>query len=145
MELDPSNPVVALCAEGMAVGGDPAAAAECFARAWDARRDDFDAAVAAHYVARHQATPAERLAWDARAAAYAEAAAAAGDERVRGLLASLYLNLGDGLLGAGRLGEARQAAERAAEALGAMPDDGYRAFVGGGVARLLRRAEAGAL
>src|SRR5829696_921590 len=97
MDLDPANPVVALCAAGMAVDGEPAAAADCFARAWAARTNDCEAAIAAHYVARHQPTPVERLAWDARAAAHAEAAIAAGDERARGLLASLYLNLGDGL------------------------------------------------
>ena len=140
MDLDPTNPVVALCAAGMAVGGDAAAASECFARAWAARRDDFEAAVAAHYMARQQPAPAERLTWDARAVDHAEAALAVGDARVRGLLASLYLNLGDALLVASRPGEARAAAERAEAALDALPDGGYRAFVAGAVARLRARA-----
>jgi hypothetical protein len=141
MDLDPTNPVVVLCAAGMAVGGDAAAAGECFARAWAARRDDFEAAVAAHYVARQQPTAAERLTWDARAAAHAEGALASGDARVRGLLASLYLNLGDALLGAGRADEAREAAARAEAALDELPNDGYRAFVADAVARLRARAE----
>ena len=140
MDLDPTNPVVALCAAGMAVGGDAAAASECFARAWAARRDDFEAAVAAHYMARQQPAAAERLTWDGRAVTHAEAALEVGDGRVRGLLASLYLNLGDALLGAGRPMEARAAAERAEAALDALPDGGYRAFVAGGVARLRARA-----
>ena len=72
MELDPDNPVLALCAAGMAVAGDAVAATDFFARAWAARADDFEAAVAAHYVARVQATVAEKLAWDARAASHAE-------------------------------------------------------------------------
>ena len=141
MDLDPTNPVVALCAAGMAVGGDAAAASECFARAWAARRDDFESAVAAHYMARQQPVPADRLTWDACAVAHAEAADAVGDGRVRGLLASLYLNLGDALLAAGRLVEARAAAGRAETALDALPEGGYRAFVAGGVARLRTRAE----
>jgi hypothetical protein len=43
MELDPDNPVVALCAAGMAIG-DPAAAAACFAQAWAERGDGLLAA-----------------------------------------------------------------------------------------------------
>jgi hypothetical protein len=140
MDLDPTNPVIALCAEGMAVGGDAAAASEYFARAWAIRRDDFDAAVAAHYMARQQPAPAERLPWDARAVTHAEAALALGDARVPSLLASLYLNLGDALLTVGRAGDARDAAEQAEAALGALPDGGYREFVAGGVARLRSRA-----
>ena len=141
MELDPANPVIALCAAGMAVAGEPAAAADYFRRAWAARADDCDAAVAAHYVARVQSDAAGKLAWDIRAAEHAEAALAAGNRRVRGLLPSLYLNLGDGLLTAGRRAEARAVVARAEAALNDLPDDGYRAFVAGGIARLRARAE----
>ena len=142
MELDPTNPVVALCAAGMAIGGNTTEAGEYLAQAWAARRDDFEAAVAAHYVARVQGTPPARLAWDARAVTHAEAALAGGDARVHGLLASLYLNFGDGLLAAGRREEARDAAGRAEAALAALPAEGYRAFVAGGVARLRTRVDA---
>jgi hypothetical protein len=141
IELDPDNSVLALCAAGMAVGGDAAAATEFFARAWAARADDFEAAVAAHYVARVQATMAEKLAWDARAASHAEAARAAGDARVNGLLASLNLNVGDGLLEQGRRAEAREAAARAEAGLDFLAEDGYRAFVAGAIARLQGRIE----
>ena len=140
--LDPENPVLALCAAGMAVGGDAAAAADFFLRAWAARADDFEAAIAAHYLARVQATAAEKLAWDTRAASHAETARASGDARVGILLASLYLNLGDGLLVAGRCGEARAATERAEAALVELPDDGYRTFVASAIARLHERVAA---
>ena len=139
MEIDPENPVVALCAAGMAAGGDAGAAGECFMRAWVVRADDFEAAVAAHYVARIQGDAAEKLDWDVRAVRHAEAALAAGDGRVRGLLASLYLNLGDGLLGAGRCDAAREAAAQAEAALDVLPSDGYRRVVAAGVARLRTR------
>ena len=145
MELDSENPVVALCAAGMAAGGEGLAAADCFTRAWAARADDFEAAVAAHYVARVQADAAVKLAWDKRAVWHAEAALVAGDERVRCLLASLYLNCGDGLLGAGRRDEARKAATQAEAALAALRDDGYRGFVAAGVARLRARAQSESL
>ena len=141
MELDPENPVVALCAAGMTAGGDAAAASEFFTRAWARRADDFDAAVAAHYLARTQPTAAEKLDWDARAVGHAEAALAAGDGRVRGLLASLYLNLGDGLLAAGRRHEAWDVIARAETALAALANDGYGGFVAAGVARLRARAQ----
>ena len=141
MELDPENPVVALCAAGMAAGGDAAAASDCFTRAWARRADDFEAAVAAHYMARTQPNAAGKLDWDARAVGHAEAALAGGDERVGGLLASLYLNLGDGLLAAGRRDEAWHVIARAEAALAALANDGYGAFVAAGVARLRARAQ----
>ena len=71
--LDPTNPVVALCAQGMAVEGTPEEARRLFALAWAARRDDCDATIAAHFVARHQPTLAETLHWNAVAVSHAEA------------------------------------------------------------------------
>ena len=145
MNLDPENPVVVLCAAGMALGGDAAAAGDCFARAWAARTDDFEAAVAAHFVARVQPNTAAKLDWDLRAVRHAETALAAGDWRVRGVLASLYLNVGDGLLSAGQRDEAREAAARAEVELAAVPAGGYREFVAVGIVRLRARAEAASL
>ena len=57
MKIDPDNPVVALCAAGMAVEGDSSAALALFEQAMLGRRDDYDACIAAHFVARHQAIP----------------------------------------------------------------------------------------
>jgi hypothetical protein len=58
--MDPNNPVVRLCAAGMAAEGEgrPADAKALFEQAWAESRDDFEACIAAHYVARHQATAA---------------------------------------------------------------------------------------
>lgn len=134
--IDPTNPVVALCAEGMAAEGTPAVARELFARAWAARRDDYDAAVAAHFVARHQPTPAETLHWNALAVRHAEAVA---DGRAASLLASLYLNLGDAQAKVGDLAAARASASVAATHLATLPPGGYREFVALGVRRLATR------
>src|SRR3954468_21907011 len=56
MPIDSDNPVVALCAAGMAIEGDASAALRLFEQAWEARCDDYDASIAAHFLTRHQAT-----------------------------------------------------------------------------------------
>jgi hypothetical protein len=137
--IDPANPVVALCAEGMAVEGTTAEARRLFEQAWAARRDDFDAAVAAHFLARHQPTPEETLRWSALAVQHAEAVS---DGRGAGLLASLYLNLGDAQANLGDLATAARSARCAAEHLATLPPGGYREFVALGVGRLAARVGA---
>lgn len=139
MLIDPANPVVALCAEGMALEGTPDLASERFARAWTIRRDDYDASIAAHFVARHQSTPAATLEWNKRALRHADAVA---DDRIRAFLPSLLLNVGDSLLANGHTSEALRAAERAKVAVAVLPDDGYRAFVARGIDGLSSRIRA---
>jgi hypothetical protein len=134
--IDSTNPVVALCAAGMAAEGTPAEARRLFDRAWAARRDDYDAAVAAHFLARHQPTPAKALHWNALAVRHAEAVA---DGRAAGFLASLYLNLGDAQANVGDTVAAAESARRAAAHLVALPAGGYREFVALGVRRLAAR------
>lgn len=136
LSIDPTNPVVALCAAGMACEGEPETARQLFQKAWDTRRDDFDAAVAAHYLARRQPTPLLVLEWNARAVAHCECVR---DGRATDLLPSLYLNLADSLLGVGRRAEARAVAERAAEHLPALRADGYRSFIASAITRLQER------
>ena len=134
--IDPTNPVVALCAAGMAAEGTPAEARRLFERAWAARRDDYDAAIAAHFLARQQPTPELTLRWNALAVRHAEAVA---DGRAAGLLASLYLNLGDAQAKVGDVAAAAAAARRAAAPLAAVPPGGYREFVALGIRRLAAR------
>ncbi|HEY9225641.1 MAG TPA: hypothetical protein VIP11_03270 [Gemmatimonadaceae bacterium] len=133
MTIDPDNPVVRLCADGMAVEGDRAAARTLFAQAWAIRRDDYDACIAAHFVARHQDVPEEQLRWNASAVSHAEAVV---DGRVQTFLASLYLNLGESYRVVGEWAEAVTAMERARAALVHLPVDGYRDFVARGIDRL---------
>lgn len=120
----------------MACEGEPETARNLFQKAWDTRSDDYDAAVAAHYLARHQPTPLLVLEWNARAVTHCERVA---DGRATDLLPSLYLNLADSLLAVGRRAEARVVAERAAEHLPALPADGYRSFVALAITRLLEK------
>jgi len=137
--MDPSNPVVALCAQGMTVEGTPADALRLFEQAWAIRRDDFDAAIAAHFIARHQSSLDATLHWNSLAVEHAEAVR---DGRAADLLASLYLNLGDSHVRLGQYTSARNAARRAAEHLVALPAGGYRDFVAMGIDRLTHRLDA---
>ena len=134
--IDPTNPVVALCSEGMAAEGTPAEALRLFERAWAARRDDYDAAIAAHFVARHQASPEDTLRWNALAVRHAEAVT---DGRAAAFLASLYLNLGDAQANVGDVAAAAAAVRRAAEQLAVVPPGGDREFVAMGIRRLAER------
>ncbi len=93
MMLDPNNPVVKLCIEGMQAEfqGNITEAQALFKRAWDQSSDDFESCIAAHYLARHQESAQDGLAWNEEAVRRAEAC---GDERVAEFFPSLYLNLG---------------------------------------------------
>jgi hypothetical protein len=136
--MDPDNPVVKLCAAGMTAEGEGrgADAKALFEQAWSASRDDFEACIAAHYVARHQATPEATFEWNERALRSAEAAA---DERVRDFFPSLYLNYAHSLEQLGRTREACGYYELAAARLDDLPPDGYAQFVRGGVTAGQRR------
>jgi hypothetical protein len=136
MQFDPDNPVVALCAAGMAVEGDPEQALALFERAWSSRRDDYDASIAAHFLARHQPTMADTLAWNERALRHATTVT---DGRTVEFLASLYLNVGDSYLAVGRLTDAATAAELAHANVSVLPAGGYRDFVERGIRGLDER------
>lgn len=112
--MDLSNPVVQLCMEGTQAEFDRriADAKALYARAWETARDDFEACVAAHYVARRQDDPAETLRWNEIALARANAAA---DDRVQPFYPSLYVNLGHAHETLGNLLEARRYYKMAAE------------------------------
>jgi hypothetical protein len=134
--IDPTNPVVVLCAQGMAVEGTPGAARPLFEQAWAARRDDYDAAIAAHYLARHQPNEEATLHWNELAARHAERVA---DGRAATFLPSLYLNLGDSHARLGHDALALDAVRLAREHLDRLPDDGYRDLLRMGIDRLAER------
>ncbi|MFG2284739.1 hypothetical protein ACGFOU_01445 [Streptomyces sp. NPDC048595] len=91
--MDSELPVVRWCVEGMQAEaeGDAEAALGHFQRAWDIAADDYEACIAAHYLARHQALPEETLRWNQECLTRADRV---GDERVRGFYPSLYVNMG---------------------------------------------------
>ena len=139
--MNVENPVVALCADGMAaeVARRPDDARACFERAWALRADDYDACIAAHYVARHQQTDHDAFVWNERALQHAMLAPR---DLVRGFMPSLLLNIAHSYERLGRLDEARSHYERAAAHLDALDEDAYADTVRDGIARGLRRVEA---
>ena len=91
--MDPENPVVLLC---VAVTQAEFAGRLDEARrlawlAWQAATDDYEACIAAHYVARYQESKEGALHWNQKALACAEAV---NDVRLAPFYPSLYLNMG---------------------------------------------------
>ncbi len=88
-----NNPVIQLCMEGTHAEfeGRIEDARILYQQAWDARQDDYDACIAAHYVARFQDSVEESLRWNYLALKHANAV---HDESIMDFYPSLYLNLG---------------------------------------------------
>ena len=134
MMMDPNNPVVKLCIEGMQAegAGDHELSHSLFVQAWNVAGDDYEACVAAHYLARHQPNPEETLRWNQESLRLAEAV---GDDRVQYFFPSLLLNLGHSLEVLGNIVEARRYYDLAAARVDTLPSDQYGNMVRNGIAR----------
>ena len=131
--MDPSNPIVQLCVNGMAAEGEGRRddAKALFERAWAQSRDDYERCIAAHYVARHQPTLDAELEWNAQALRCADTLT---DDRAADFYPSLYLNHAHSLEKLGRTAEARGQYELAAAKLERLADSPYAQLVRLGVA-----------
>jgi hypothetical protein len=91
--MDTTNPVIQLCMAGTRAEFEHRLedARVLYGQAWEARTDDYDACIAAHYVARFQDSVEESLQWNQIALDHANAV---NDDRVKDFYPSLYLNLG---------------------------------------------------
>ena len=138
MQIDPTNPVVALCAEGIQAEArhDFGAARRLFQQAWETHRTDYEAAIAAHYVARHQPSREETLRWNERALSHA---LRVPEERTRGFFASLYLNLAHSHEMLDQREAALRCLEQGEEALDDLPGSAYADGVRDGLARMRLR------
>ena len=116
MNLD--SPVVQLCIAGTQAEfqGQLEKARKLYQEAWAAVQDDYEACIAAHYVARHQELPSERLCWNQIALDRANAVSA---DRVQEFYPSLFLNMGQSHELLGDLIEAKRYYDLAAQ-LGAI-------------------------
>jgi hypothetical protein len=132
--VDPHDAVVKLCADGMAAEaeGRVAEAKSLFAEAWRIRSNDFEACIAAHYVARHQTTAEETLRWNLDALRYADSAA---NDRVQEFYPSLYLNVAHAFEQLGNAAAACRHYSMAAERLHDLPPGGYASMIEGAVNR----------
>jgi len=91
--MDTTNPIIQLCIQGALAEFEHRIddARALYQQAWDLHADDYEACIAAHYMARFQDTPEETLHWNQIALEHADAI---NDERVEEFYPSLYLNLG---------------------------------------------------
>ena len=115
--MDLNNPVFKLCVEGTQAEfqGQIDKACRLYQEAWGTAQNDYEACVAAHYVARHQADPEERLYWNQVAL---DKANAVSDQRVQEFYPSLFLNLGQSYENLGKPDKAQRYYDLAA-AMGA--------------------------
>ena len=135
--MDIDNPVVRLCAEGMQAetAGQDGDAHALFRQAWYAATDDYEACVAAHYLARHQKTPKDTLRWNKECLDRADRV---GDDRVRGFYPSLHLNMAQAHEELGDPDRAREHYLRAAECVSDAAAGPYREGIRFAVAAGLR-------
>ena len=112
--MDLNNPVIQLCIKGTRAEFEHRIddARLLYQQAWEARTDNYDACVAAHYVARFQDSAEESLRWNQLALEHANAVI---DERVKDFYPSLYLSLGRSYELVGDSDEAQRYYELAAE------------------------------
>ena len=91
--MDITNPIIQLCIQGSQAEFEHRLDEACvlYNRAWELHVDDYEACIAAHYLARFQETPEEILYWNQVALEHAKKV---DDERVAEFYPSLYLNLG---------------------------------------------------
>jgi hypothetical protein len=136
--MDQNNPVVKLCAQGIEaeMKGRRDEARSLYLQAWELRQGDLDACIAAHYLARHQESPAETLRWNELALSHGMRAPA---DSVRSFFPSLYLNLGKSYEDVGDSSRARELYEQGERCLADVPGDGYGDIVRQGLHTALDR------
>jgi hypothetical protein len=83
-----------------------------YLQAWETSTNDYNACVAAHYIARYQSNPEDTLRWNQEALARADAV---GDDRVQTFYPSLYVNLGHAYEMLGHQSEAQRYYKLAAD------------------------------
>jgi len=136
------NFVVRLCSEGIQaeMDGRPGDAKRLYERAWQSSTSDYEACIAAHYLARQQSSEEDAFRWNREAL---ERARRVDDVLVGGFYASLYLNLGHSYEQLDDPIEARECYELALEHLRALPEDSYGGTVRNALIRGLARTEPG--
>lgn len=120
--MNPDNPIVKLCIAGTQaeMAGRPDEAADIYLTAWEQAHDDYEACIAAHYVARHQPDARACLDWNQISLARAETA---DPEAVAAFYPSLYLNLSQAHEALGQLKEAEHFYRLAESRAAALPSE----------------------
>jgi tetratricopeptide (TPR) repeat protein len=132
MQVDPNNKIVKLCAQGMEMEGkgNPEEASKYFLQAWNEATNDFEKFTAAHYVARHQKSVADKLNWDETAL---QLALKINDDTIKGSYPSLYLNIAKCYEDLNDFDNARKNYQLALSFTNLLPDSGYGNMIKGGI------------
>ena len=141
MAIDPNNAVVKLCTEGMQAesNGQLAEAKNLCEEAWSKHCDDYEACIAAHYLARQQSSVEDEYYWNKIALTRAENIS---PDLIGNFLASLHLNIGHSYEKLGDVSVAREHLQLAKYHLSAVPDGPYRKIVSRGIDNALSRTSA---
>lgn len=110
-----------------------------FQKAWNEASDDFEKFNAAHYVARHQNSVADKLQWDEAALSFA---LKINDGSVNETYPSLYLNIAKCYEDLKQPGKATEYYQLALSYADALPDDGYGNMIKQGINNGLKRVTA---
>ena len=112
--MDTTNPVIQFCMQGTLAEFEHRLedASVLYQQAWELHADNYEACIAAHYLARFQDDPKGTLRWNQIAL---ESANNVNDERVVEFYPSLYLNLGRSHEILGNQNEAQRYYDLAAE------------------------------
>ncbi|HNP24954.1 MAG TPA: rRNA adenine methyltransferase [Panacibacter sp.] len=132
MLFDPDNNIVKLCANGMTAEGQGQTqeASRLFNQAWEEASNDFEKFTAAHYVARHQKSVADKLKWDETSLQFA---LKLNDETIKGFYPSLYLNIAKCYEDMNDMELARSNYQTALSFSNFLPDDGYGKMIKTGI------------
>lgn len=132
--IDLENRVVKLCIDGARAEfeGRLDDAHALYRQAWDTAQDDYEACIAAHYVARFQETPTAIFHWNQEALRRADVVAGS---RVEAFYPSLYLSMGYACEQIGDRAEAQRYFDLAAALGYAHLDEATAQARGSGVAR----------
>ena len=138
MTLDPDNNVVKLCAEGMVMEGNGKTqeAGKLFFQAWSEATNELEKFIAAHYLARHQNSVADKLKWDKTAL---QSALTINNDTVKGTFPSLYLNIAKCYEDLDELDNAKMNYELALSFSDWLPDDGYGNMIKSGIMNGIER------
>ena len=138
MDVDPNNNVVKLCTQGMSLEaqGKPEEASKLFSKAWNEATNDVEKFMAAHYVARHQKSVADKLKWDETALQLAQKI---DDNAIKESFPSLYLNIAKCYEDLNDFDTAKKHYQLALSFTNLLPDNGYGIMIKGGITKGLER------
>jgi hypothetical protein len=140
MNFDPENKVTQLCAQGMSLEGQGniSEAKRLFLTAWSESATDFEKFISAHYVARHQDLPVEKLKWNMTALNFA---LKVEEESMKTYYPSLYLNVAKCYEDLNNHELARENYQAALSYSVYLSEDGYGKMVKSGIQAGLQRVQ----